>query len=173
MEERLTEAIDTWREKVELRNLMTFGDEDISLHEFAELFKNTFEIIRYVKNEFIFKGILPDDIYVTMEYLDLLTVLSKYTTYDCTDDESEDKRFTATCLIAQNLLEYATAISITSFHEDGTTEYYDNDNEAQGILSFYRDDYPFYDDDEVNHEKYVYNIYKEDFREVLELASQL
>ncbi len=173
MDERLTESVEAWREKVELRNLMTFGEEDISLDEFAELFKNTFEIIRYAKNEFVFKGIMPDNIYETMEYLDLLANLSKYTTYDCTEDESEDKCFTATCLIAQNLLEYATSVSVTQFYENGTAEYYDSEDEKQGILNFYRDDYQFNDDDEVSHEKYVYNIYDGDFEEVLELVSQI
>ena len=42
---------------VELRNPYIFGDEEISLSEFSELFKDTFEIIKTAKNDFIYKGI--------------------------------------------------------------------------------------------------------------------
>lgn len=175
MKEEINQTLKMWENLVELRNAYTFGEEDILLDEFAKLFKDTFEIIRTAKNEFIYRNIAPADSAVSLAYLELLTLLSKYMTYDCMDDESGDKKFTATCLVAQKLVDYA--VSAGGFEIVGkTSTCFDNDDEKQGVFTFFRDDYPFYASDFDENEKkltYSYNIYDGNFEEVLNLASQL
>ena len=172
MLEQIEKIREAWEEEVELRNAYTFGDEIVPLEEFAGLFKDTFEIIRTAKNDFIFKRIAPKDARDALDYLGLLTVLSKYCIYDCTDDESEDKAFTATCLVAQKLVEYATSWGGGRKTEDGGIEGLDYEEERQGSFTFYRDDYPFYDEEE-SEGCYTYNVYEADFAEVLELAATI
>lgn len=175
MKEAINQTLKLWENQVELRNAYTFGEEDILLDEFAKLFKDTFEIIRTAKNEFIYKNIAPADSVVSLAYLELLTTLSKYMTYDCMNDESEDKKFTVTCLVAQKLADYAT--SKGGFEIVGKTSIcFDSDDEKQGVFTFFRDDYPFYDsdfDEDDEMKTYLYNIYDGNFEEVLNLASQL
>lgn len=172
MNNKISEIVSIWKDKVEHRNPYTFGEEDISLSEFSELFKDTFEIIKKAKNDFIYKGALPEDTYTTLDYLDLITALSKYITYDCVDDESESKTFTATCLVAQKLVEYATYCSGFRSLETGKYEYFDSDEIKQGSLTFLRADYPYYSDDFFD-KSYEYRIYDGNFDQILELASQL
>ena len=162
MIKKINKALVEWENKVDLRNPYTFADEDVVLADFAEMFKDTYEIIKTVKNEYMHKNILLDS-YIQFAYLRLLTTLSKYTTYDIVEDESENLKFSATCIIAQKLVEYATW---------GTV---DNEDEAKGIFSFSRDDYPYYDDmpEESDDKYYEYDVYGADFTEVLELAAQL
>ena len=164
MNNKISEIVSIQEDKVEHRNPYTFGDEDISLPEFSELFKDTFEIIKKLKNDFIYKGAFLEDALTTLNYLDLIATLSKYMTYDCMDDESEGKAFTAACLVAQKLVEYATF---------GSFECRDSDDIQQGILTFHREDYPFFYADDFSYESYEYRIYGGDFDEVLGLALQL
>lgn len=173
--DKIYELTKIWQEKVEMRNPYSFGEEDISFEEFAELFKDTFEIIRKAKNDYIYKRTLPKDVYLSLDYLKLLAVLSKYMTYDCTDDESDDKAFTVTCLIAQKLVEYATCGIGLRTTENGDMEYFDADKEPEGIFMFYRAMYPFYNEEDWEHEDevYEYNIYEANFDEITELAKQL
>ena len=187
MKEAINQTIRMWENQVELKNAYTFGNEDILLDEFAKLFKDTFEIITTAKNEFIYKNIAPVDSAVSFAYLKLLTLLSKYMTYDCMDDESEDKKFTTTCLVAQKLVDYATSTGgyeIVGGRVCKTSTCIDDDDERQGVFTFFREDYPFYaygDFDEKDKELrdshniygYSYNIYDGNFEEVLNLASQL
>ena len=162
MIKRIYKALDEWEHKVDLRNPYTCAMEEIVLADFAELFKDTYEIIKTIKNEYMHKNILPDS-FTQFEYLRLLTTLSKYMTYDIVEDESDDRKFSATCIIAQKLVEYATWGLM------------DNKEESQGIFSFCRDDYPYYGDipKEPGNTYYKYDVYRADFTEVLELAAQL
>lgn len=160
MTERIDKVLDMWENKVDLRNAYIFGDENIELPEFAELFKQTFEIIKNVKSEYMQKNIVPQEAFT---YLRLLTTLSKYTTCDCVEDQSENKTFAATALIAQTLVDYATF------------EWKNNDEENQGIFSLDRDEYPYYCDvpQKTDNKFYSYNIYDGNFEEILELAADL
>ena len=76
MENRISKISSIWAEKVELRNPYIFGDEEISLSEFSELFKDTFEIIKTAKNDFIYKGIFPSDTITVLDYIELIANLS-------------------------------------------------------------------------------------------------
>lgn len=172
MENRISKISSIWAEKVELRNPYIFGDEEISLSEFSELFKDTFEIIKTAKNDFIYKGIFPSDTITVLDYIELIANLSKYMTYDCMDDESERKTFTATCLVAQKLVDYASCSPGFRTTDSNSFEYFDTDDFQQGILTFNRDDYPYYSDEPSN-DSYKYCIYEGDFEEILDLALQL
>ena len=160
MTERIDKVLEMWNDKVDLMNAYVFGDENIELPEFAELFKQTFEIIKTVKNDHLQKNIVPQ---APFTYLRLLTTLSKYTTCDFVEDQSEDKTFTATALIAQTLVDYATF------------EWMNNNEVNQGVFSLERDDYPYYGGipEETDAKNYSYNVYDGNFEEVLELAADL
>lgn len=160
-----------WKHWVYMKNLYTFGEGEIYLEEFAQLVKETFEIIKTVKNEFIYKESYFGNASDMLEYMELLTCISKYDIYDCVDDESKAKCFTATCLVAQQLCDYA--VSPHGFEIiDGESRCFDSDEEMAGVFTFYRIDYPYLEE-EPDNKVFRYDVYKGDFSEVIDLASQL
>ena len=163
-----------WRDKVDLRNPYVFGEEPIDLKEFAELFKETFEAIKEAKQNYV-NGIFPEDKLEIFEYIEMLCQLSKYTMYDCLQDESEENFFTVTCLIAQQLLRYANNFECYQYTEKGRT-CSDNEDTDKGILKFFI--YPEIDEDSEHQmldseepKIFTYDIYKCDFTEIMELVS--
>ena len=160
-----------WEEQVELRNQYKFAAVDVCLDSFAVLVKDTFEAIKYVKNQFIYNSLYPEDPYDVVSYFQLFSNIAQYSTYDYDGDESENYKFTATCLIAKKLVEYAIW-SDGAMRKDGTLKFFDSEETLSGELVFLRADYP-YRDDEVNDDIYRYNVYDGDFSEVLKLAKEL
>lgn len=163
-----------WRNKVDLRNPYVFGEEPIDLKEFAELFKETFEAIKEAKQNYV-NGIFPEDKLEIFEYIEMLCQLSKYTMYDCLQDESEENFFTVTCLIAQQLLEYANNFECYEYTEEGRN-FFDNEDTEKGILKFFI--YPEINEDSENpmldSEEptiFTYDIYKCDFTEIIKFVS--
>ena len=175
MRDRIDELTEIWQEKVEMRNPYSFGEEDISFEEFAELFKDTFEIIKAVKNKYIFECVLPERASDTLAFLKLLTTVSQYTIYDNVSDESENKAFTVTALIAEKLTYYASDYCGFCEGDKFPRKYYDSDETNQGLFVFFRSDYPFYNEEDWEHEDEVfkYNVYEANFDEINELAKQL
>ncbi len=156
MTTRISKTLKAWKEQVELKNAYTFGYEELSLTEFSDLFKNTFEIVKTARNDFICKNIVPENKYVALEYLELLTTLSEYAADCFVGDESENKAFYATCLIAQKLIFYATNDFNYGITEDGK-------------ITFFGYDYTISSDDE----EFVFDIYEGKFDEIIEFASRL
>ncbi len=173
MRERLKNAIIAWEEKVSLRNAYVYGNEDVSLTEFAGLFKETFEIIKTAKNKYIYKKAVPEDEKVSFEYLRLLTVMSKYVPFGGPQDESKNNAYTATALITEKLIEYTTCV-YGYMYIDGVVTCVDDDSNHQGTFFFIREDYPYESGIEEREKgRYSYNVYDGNFDEVLELASQI
>ena len=156
------ELIEKWVEYVGLRNSYTFGDEDVSLEDFAELARDTYEVIKKAR-EYVFENNLPKATEV-FSYLSLVSEISKYTTYDCTEDESDDKTFTATCLVALGLVEYATNGAEES--SGGNINYLYNKMLGEAIVFFGKAE-----DGAKN--VFTYNVYTGDFSGVLELAQMM
>lgn len=175
MRDKIYELTKIWQEKVELRNQYTYGEEDISLEEFAELFKDTFEIIKAVKNEYIFKCVFPECSSDATAFMKMLVAVSRYTRYDNAEDESKDKAFTVTALIAEELVHYATGGHVCCVFEGDKHYLCDSDETKQGLFKLYRDCYPFYNEEDWEHEDEVfkYNVYEANFDEITELAKQL
>lgn len=171
MNEKIDKLQNAWLEQVESRNSYKFATSEVCLDTFADLVKDTFEIIKYVKNQYLYASAYPEDPYDTVSYLQLLCALSQYSTYDYDGDESDDLKFTATCLVAQKLVEYAIYHS-GSTNTGGTLKFFDTEDALSGKLCFFRDDYPFFSD-EFSTETYHYEVYKGDFTEVLRLAKEL
>lgn len=156
-----------WNYQINMRNPYVFGEEKVDLNDFAELFKQTFKAIKETKNDYI-NGTFPEDNLEIFEYNRFLCTLSKYTTYDCLQDESEENLFTVTCLIAEKLLHFANHFE--KYEYIGNKRLcFDNENTENGIFSFYL---YLEDCNTITETKiYCYDIYKGDYSEIIEFAS--
>ncbi len=107
--------------------------------------------------------------------LDLLSKISQFTFYDNMEDESEDRIFTAVCLVAKGLRDFAVYPDAFKITQNGSLGYIP-DETAAGNLYLYRDSYPYIDGeitDEELEKVYCYNVYDGDLTEFLELANSL
>jgi len=153
-----------WQNEVDNRNPYVFGEEPIDTVKFAELYRETFEVIKKHKNDLI-NGVLPEDKLEIFDYTRLLCALSQYTMYDCLEDESEHKLFTVTCEIAQELVHYANSFEIFEYTENGRI-CSDYEETQKGILRF-----PLIEgvkDDIDTEDGFIYDIYKGDFKDIIE-----
>ena len=167
----LEKLYDAWAGQTEKRNAYKFAVEEICLDAFAELVKDTFEAIKLVKNQYLYNAAYPEDPHLVFDYLHLIAELSQYSTYDYDGDESEDFKFTATCLVAQALVRYVIYTD-GAMRTNGKWTFFDNENTLAGEFVIIREDYPYFSE-ECQSGNYIYNVYKGDFREVLELAKEL
>ena len=162
--------IGRWKRKVNMKNPYVFGEEKIDLDDFKDLLQKTFDTIKAVKNEYIFKNIYPDAgdmIY----FIELISVLSQYGIDDQTvSDESENCAFTATVLLAEELRLYATYWDV-NWVEDKKV-YFDIEDFSSGNLKFELDYYVDLEEDEEN-KIYTYNVYEGNFDEILEFAKRI
>ncbi len=151
-----------WYEHVSRRNPYIFG-ADIDLDDFRELIKETFDVIKTVKNEYILKN-TPIEASDMFNYIELISTLSQYTTDDkIMEDESEKYSFTATIMLAEELRLYAS-----NFHNT-----FSNSEEiSSGNLQFELNYYVILEDGEEN-KIYTYNVYEGNFDEMLELANRI
>ena len=164
-----------WADYVNRRNPFSFGEEEIDLDDFKELAKRTFEVIKQAKETYLYRNCLPEDITLTLQYLELLSVFSQYTYYDNMEDESDNRIFTATCLVAEGLRDFAVFLDDIKLEENKRV-YFIDDETASGNLFFYRDDYPFIEgriSDEELKKVYKYNIYEGDLTKLIELANSM
>ena len=162
---------DAWVEQIDSRNAYKFGETAIDLDAFADLVKETFEIIKEAKLQYIYRSTYPDDTHTVFNYLQLFSKIAQYSTYDYDGDESDNRAFTATCLVAQRLVDYAV-YSDGAMNNGGKLEYFDTEETLAGELVILRADYPYFTD-EINDDIYIYNVYTGDFSEVLKLAKEL
>ncbi len=169
MKDKIISTLYAWEEQVELKNRYISGEEDISLPMFATLFKETFEIIQKAKS-IIYKRILPKSVFATMDYLRLIATISKYSNFECIEDQSKDKSLTATCLVAQKLIDHATYYVEFDVNNDGNLDFHSY--EENDVLEFCRIDYPLKSDEE-SYETYEYKIYDGNFEELLWLAAEI
>ncbi len=107
MSDKIEQLDHAWDEQVESRNAYKFGEISIDLDAFAALVKDTFEIFKEAKLQYIYRSACPDDACAVLNYLQLFSRVAQYSTYDYDGDESEDCAFTATCIVAQRLVQYA------------------------------------------------------------------
>ena len=162
---------DAWAEQTVKRNAYKFADEEVTLNSFAELVKDTFEALRFVKNQYFYNASYPEDPYLFFEYLDLIAELSRYSTYDYDGDESEDYKFTVTCLVAQALVNYVIYPE-SATRENGVLKLCDGEDSNAGELVICRAEYPYFSE-KIYDKAYHYNVYKADFSEVLDLAKEI
>ena len=173
--EYVKELREAWDEYIDSRSAYSFGDEEIDTEDYKALVKKTFDVIKQAKEDYLYRNRLPEDINATMEYLDLLSKVSQFTFYDNMEDESENRVFTAVCLVAQGLRDFAVCPDAFEITQNGS-RYYIPDETAAGNLYLYRDSYPYIDDeitDEELEKVYCYNVYDGDLTEFLELANSL
>lgn len=166
------ELINKWDEYYRYRNSFLFGEERVSLDDFAELAEDTFEYFKYVKENYIYieKAADPCD---TFKFLELLSSVSEYIIYDNAQDESENCAFTATCLIAEELKFYFL-YRYDYLNKNGKRFLLENEIDGAGNFCLCRGDYPFYNEtDEELNKTYKYNVYEKDFSEVIELAKAI
>ena len=177
MEDRLRakigEAYSKWEEHIDLRFDYASGDAFIPINEFPALFQITFEVIREVNNKYLFESIATKDPTDMMSYMSLLTFISKYVVYDRVEDNSLNKYFTVTSVIAEKLLDYATRVGEYHHPDNDTVVYRDTDEEHRGIFEFWSDDYPPYEAVGGERTKHFYKIYFRDFSDIAALAAKM
>ena len=171
MIEKISEAYCKWEEHINLRFAYAARDEYMPMNLFPDLFKETFELMREMNNEYIYLGKTFKDPIVMMSYIDFIALISKYVVYDSVEDNSFFKYFTVTSIITEKLIQYATRIG-RYYHPDNTTVVYlDDEEEHEGRFEFDSDDYPPFDSD--NRTKHTYNIYDGNFEDLRVLAAKL
>jgi hypothetical protein len=162
--------IGRWERKVHMKNHYIFAEEEIDLDDFRDLLQKTFDTIKAVKNEYIFKNIYPDagDM---INFIELISVLSQYGIDDQTvGDESENCAFTATVLLAEELRLYASQWHLD--RADGQAVYSDFEDSLTGDLRFELSYYVDLKEDEED-KMYTYNVYDGNFDEILEFAKRI
>ena len=168
--ERIERLNFAWSEKLDSAVEYLLGEKEVSLVEFTELFRDTFEVIRNAKNSYIYKNSLPKNIRTSIEYMRLLTLVSQYGKAEFIEDESKDFAFTVTNLIAAKLVEYAVSVEEIE-GDDGETEY--RDVWSKGCFEFYTFDYPCNEEDTDDDSFVCYDVYKGDYSDITELARRI
>ena len=171
MIEKIGRVYVAWLEQIDLRNAYKFGKTAVDLNAFATLVKDTFEIIKEAKLQYIYRSAYPDDTHAVFDYLQLFSKIAQYSTYDYDGDESEEYAFTATCLVTQRLVDYAV-YSDGAMNNGGKLEFFDSEETLAGEFVILRADYPYFTE-ECDDGIYIYNVYTGDFSEVLKLAKEL
>lgn len=102
----------------------------------------------------------------------MISAVSQYCTDDgLVEDSGENKIYTATRLIAEELLSYAKWPGDVR-NENGKEIYFDKEKELNGTMEFLRSDYV--DVQENDEDKtHVYNVYEGSFDEIFELTQQM
>lgn len=91
-----------WSNRVEMKNSYQFGYV-IDMEDFQSLLKTTFNWVRKIKNDIINNQSSAADIF---NYAEVVSVMSRYIPDTCAEDESEEKIFTATCLLVSALVDF-------------------------------------------------------------------
>ena len=170
--ERIERLNEQWYEYVAKKSNYFFGEEKVSLADFAELAKNTFELIKSANQDYIYKNTMPEDSFAVLDYLRLISLIAQYTPYDDADDESEDRVFSVTCLVAHELLDFAVSFERVLF-SNGKRSLALTEEKASGVLQIISDDLWIREDANLTKRIFEYNVYKADFSELFELAKAL
>lgn len=93
MSDKIERVYDDWAEQIDLRNAYKFGNTSIDLDAFAALVKDTFEIIKEAKLQYIYRSAYPCGPHAVFDYLQMLSRIAQYSTYDYDGDESEEHAF--------------------------------------------------------------------------------
>lgn len=142
----LFDLIGRWKREVNMKNPYVFGDEEIDLDDFRDLLQKTFDIIKTVKKEYIFKNICASAGNM-INFIELISVLSQYGVNGQTvSDESENCAFTATVLLAEELRLYASEYQLERV--DGQAVYSDYEDSLTGDLRFELSYYVYLNQDE-------------------------
>ena len=166
----LLKLINRWKRKVIMKNPYIFGEEEIDLDDFRDLVKQTFEVIKTVKNEHIFKNSYPE-VGDVIDFIELISIVSQYGIDDqITGDESENCAYTATVLIAEELRLYSRRYDRNQV--DDKIVYSDDEENSSGDLKFELSYYVDLKEDEEDR-MYTYNVYDGNFDEILEFAKRI
>ncbi len=155
-----------WYQLYNNRNLYLCGVEKINLKDFKNLAEKTFEAIKYAKEEYIYNNKYPDNISMLFVYMGLLNYVSAYALCaDAEEDESADRTFTATCLVAKGLSFFSGTLDPQIQTENGM-KYVMDEEVASGTI--YENNF------DLNPPKrFRYNFHEGDFSEFIELAKSL
>ena len=151
-----------WEEQCSLKTAYTFGEEDIDLNDFHNLIKESYDLIKAVKENYIYKNVCIDkeDLF---EFMELISNISQYAFNDnsiC--DNSENCAFTATTILAERLRTYAICYTMEE------RAFKDSPNDGVGV--FYLQ--VVFDENE-NPKWLTYNVYEGNFDDVLKCAKQI
>ena len=160
---KISDLQKNWEEQCSLKIGYALGEENINLDDFRDLIKETYELIREVKEKYIFKNVCLGQ-ETLFEFISLICTISQYAlTEESIFDKSENYIFTATTLLANTLKEYAIGWKIL---EDILFK----NSSSDGIFDF--SDITDELDNEIDLKSYTYDIYEGNFSEILEFASQ-
>lgn len=109
-EDILCEIFDKWDEFADLTDFNEFGDEEVGYEEvdikdFSSVLKETYQIIRKFRWNFILKKAEKED---TFYFAKLVSKISRCTTNFCMDFRNNPREFSLTCILANTLISIAT-----------------------------------------------------------------
>ena len=109
--DKIQELINRWYYYLDFKMDFYFGDDEITLEEYADLVEETFYVIKEMHSH-IQKGDFVEENYQKMPgYIELVSIIARYGEPGSTD-ESEEYRFTTTRLIAVTLAELGANYSL-------------------------------------------------------------
>ena len=118
--DKIQELINRWYYYLDFKKDFYFGDDEISLEEYADLVEETFYVIKEMHSH-IQKGDFTEENYQKMPgYIELVSIIARYGEPGSTD-ESEEYRFTTTRLIAVTLAELGAYYSLLDPMGEGLT----------------------------------------------------
>lgn len=98
----IVQIIAEWSNWVEMKNPYQFG-EPIDMEDFQSLLKTTYIWASNIKRDILNNQSNSSDI---LNYVEIVSVMSRYIPDTCIEDESEEKLFTATCLLTSALVDF-------------------------------------------------------------------
>lgn len=93
-----------WSNWVDMKNPYQFGNP-MDMKDFQSLLKATYKWARKIKYDILNNQSNTTDI---LNYVTVVSLMSRYIPDTCTRDESEEELFTATCLLASGLVDFCT-----------------------------------------------------------------
>lgn len=172
MENNIFDLISRWDKMVSMKNLYAVNEEKIIPTDFSDLVKQTFDVIKKAKNEYIYQNKYPECTQDVFSFLYLISTVSQYCADDgLVEDSGENKIYTAIRLITEELLSYAKWPGDMR-NENGKEIYFDKEKELNGTLEFLSSDYIDVQED-YEDKTYSYNVYEGSFDEILELTQKM
>lgn len=142
----ISEIKTAWFDLAEEKNSYQFGEDPIDMENFKTLLKETYIFISSIKNDILNNKSKPVDI---LDYIELISIMSRYIPDSCAADESEENLFTVTCLLTSALVDFSyeaynnssdTSAEIVFLPEVGSKLVYNfNEEDYSAFLNYAQD----------------------------------
>lgn len=139
----IDEIKNAWFDLAETKNSYQFGEDPIDMKNFQFLLKKTYNFISTVKKDILDNKTNSTEI---LDYVELISIMSRYVADTCAADESEEYLFTVTCLLTSALVDFSfqpydnsvdSIPKVVFVPEVGSQLVYNFDNEDYSAFSNY------------------------------------